>query len=145
MTHEQVSTEDAENSHNSKKSDNKKNKFSSQDDKLIKDQESKYTEGEELTFVRVRFPGNAKSQPFLLGKRNFTYGQKVLAMSDRGMTVGYINSFPYSVTFKKSMLPIRTISKIATQEDIDEQKSFMQKEKEAEVLCKRLIENMTYQ
>ena len=65
--------------------------------------EDKYKDGEELSFVRVRFPGNSKSQPFLLGKRRFTYGQKVLAMSDRGMTVGYINSFPYAVKYDKSL------------------------------------------
>lgn len=102
--------------------------------------EDKYKDGEELSFVRVRFPGNSKSQPFLLGKRRFTYGQKVLAMSDRGMTVGYINSFPYAVKYDKSLNPIRTIAKVASEEDIKEQKSYMQKEKEAEVLCLRLIE-----
>lgn len=117
-----------------------KKKVQKQDEKLIKDQEGKFSEGEELEFIRVRFPGNAKSQPFLLGKRKFVYGQKVIAMSDRGMTVGYINSFPYTVQFDKSMLPIRSISKIATDEDIESQKSFMAKEKEAEVLCIRLIE-----
>jgi cell fate regulator YaaT (PSP1 superfamily) len=117
-----------------------KKKVQKQDEKLIKEQESRFTEGEELTFVRVRFPGNAKSQPFLLGSRKFVYAQKVIAMSDRGMTVGYVNSFPYTVKFDKSMLPIRTISKVATQEDIDEQKSFLQKENDAEVLCLRLIE-----
>ncbi|EQC49820.1 regulatory iron-sulfur-containing complex subunit RicT [Bacteriovorax sp. DB6_IX] len=117
-----------------------KKKVQKQDEKLIKEQESRFSEGEELTFVRVRFPGNAKSQPFLLGSRHFIYGQKVIAMSDRGMTVGYVNSFPYTVPFDKSMLPIRTISKVATDEDIEEQKSFLKKENEAEVLCLRLIE-----
>jgi cell fate regulator YaaT (PSP1 superfamily) len=102
--------------------------------------DTRFTEGEILKFIRVRFPGNAKSQQFLLGKRTFVYGQKVLAMSDRGMTVGYINSFPYELAFEKSMLPIRTISRVAHQEDIEEQKSYYQKEKDAEVLCKRLIE-----
>lgn len=121
-------------------SQKKANKFSKHDDKLAKEQEGKFEEGQVLTMVRVRFPGNAKSQPFLLGKRKFTYGQKVIAMSDRGMTVGYINSFPYEVKFDKSMLPIRSISKVATQEDIDEQKSYMKKENEAEVTCIRLID-----
>ncbi|MFG1492612.1 stage 0 sporulation family protein [Halobacteriovorax sp. ZH4_bin.1] len=126
---------------NDKSGDKKKvNKFNKHDDKLAKEQEGKFEEGQTLTMVRVRFPGNAKSQPFLLGKRKFTYGQKVIAMSDRGMTVGYINSFPYEVTFDKSMLPIRSISKVATQEDIDEQKSYMKKENEAEIVCLRLIE-----
>ena len=101
---------------------------------------SKYQPGEVLKFVRVRFPGNAKSFPFLVERRNFSYGQKVVAMSDRGMTVGYINSFPYETTFNKSMLPIKSISKEASQEDISQQKDYAFKEKEAEILCLNLIE-----
>lgn len=104
------------------------------------DRDQRFTEGEPLTFIRVRFPGNAKSQPFLLGKRSFVYGQKVLAMSDRGMTVGYVNSFPYERPFTKSMLPLRTISKLASQEEIDKQASYIQQEREAASTCNRLIE-----
>ena len=101
---------------------------------------SRFVEGQEIELIRVRFPGNAKSQPFLLGKRNFVYAQKVVAMSDRGMSIGYINSFPYKVEFKESMLPLKSISKVATDEDIEEQKSYHKKENEAEKLCLRLIE-----
>ena len=100
----------------------------------------RFKDGEMLTMIRVRFPGNAKSFPFLLGKRKFNYGQKVVAMSDRGMTVGYINSFPYQVTFNKSMLPIRSIAKAATDEDIRAQIEFRDSEKKAEVICLNLIE-----
>lgn len=100
----------------------------------------RFKDGEMLTMIRVRFPGNAKSFPFLLGKRKFNYGQKVVAMSDRGMTVGYINSFPYQVTFNKSMLPIRSIAKAATDEDIRAQAEFRDSEKKAEVICLNLIE-----
>lgn len=101
---------------------------------------SKYKDGDLLKMVRVRFPGNAKSFPFLEGKRKFAYGQKVIAMSDRGMTVGYINSFPYEIKFNKSMLPIRTISKVASKEDILAQIEFRDSEKKAEVICLNLIE-----
>ena len=100
---------------------------------------SKYKSGDVLKFVRVRFPGNAKSFPFVVEKRNFRYGQKVVAMSDRGMTVGYINSFPHDVNFNRSMLPIRSISREASQEDIKDQRNNIMKEKEAEVLCLNLI------
>jgi cell fate regulator YaaT (PSP1 superfamily) len=101
---------------------------------------AKFTDGEIIKLVRVRFPGNAKSFPFLIGKRSFMYGQKVMAMSDRGMTVGYINSLPYEVPFEKNMLPLKSISKVATQEDVEEQRSYYLKEKEAEKLCINLIE-----
>ncbi|ATH08004.1 hypothetical protein BIY24_08580 [Halobacteriovorax marinus] len=103
-------------------------------------EDGKFTEGELITLVRVRFPGNAKSFPFLIGKRKFMYGQKVMAMSDRGMTLGYINSLPYEVPFKKDMLPLKSISKVATDEDVSEQRSYYLKEKEAENFCKELIE-----
>lgn len=106
----------------------------------IEKQQDKFTEGETLEFVRVRFPGHAKSYPFLIGNRRFAYGQKVVAMSDRGVAVGYINSFPYTVEFDNSMLPIKNIQKVATQEDIDDDLRTYRKQKETETLCLRLIE-----
>ncbi|MBP9680398.1 MAG: hypothetical protein KBD76_03245 [Bacteriovorax sp.] len=117
-------------------------RFSSEEEqKEVEDKESsRFKEGELLTMVRVRFPGNARSFPFLVGKRRFSYGQKVLAMSDRGITVGYINSFPYEVQFNKSMLPVRSIAKVAGPEDIQAQIEFRDSEKKAEVICIHLIE-----
>jgi len=103
------------------------------------ERESKYVDGDVLTFVRVRFPGNAKSFPFITGNKKYDYGQKVVAMSDRGMTVGYINSFPYELKFNKSMLPIKGISKLATEEDISSQQENFDNEREAENLCNSLI------
>ncbi|HLW56626.1 MAG TPA: regulatory iron-sulfur-containing complex subunit RicT [Bacteriovoracaceae bacterium] len=109
------------------------------EEKEAKD-ESRFKEGQILRFVRVRFPGNAKSFPFLVGKRQIEYGQKVVAMSDRGMAVGYVNSFPYEVPFNKSMLPIRSIAKIATEEDIQKDKEAYHQQKNAENICNDLIE-----
>jgi len=101
---------------------------------------SRFKDGEKLNMIRVRFPGNARSFPFLVGKRRFAYGQKVLAMSDRGMTVGYINSISYEVPFNKSMLPIRSIAKVASAEDIQAQIEFRDSEKKAEIKCIHLID-----
>ena len=122
--------------------DNKKNKSEDPNDKLKRQQEEegRFKQGQILRFVRVRFPGNAKSFRFFIGKRNFSYGQKVVAMSDRGIDIGYINSFPYDVEFNKSMLPIRSITKIATEEDLEKQRENKEKEKNAEIMCLRLIE-----
>ena len=112
-----------------------------EDQKLQEEKEnSRFKEGEKLIMIRVRFPGNARSFPFLIGKRKFAYGQKVVAMSDRGMTVGYINSFPYEVIFNKSMLPVRSIAKVASAEDIQAQVEFRDSEKKAEVICIHLID-----
>lgn len=112
-----------------------------EDQKIQEEKEnSRFKDGEKLIMIRVRFPGNARSFPFLVGKRKFAYGQKVVAMSDRGMTVGYINSFPYEVIFNKSMLPVRSIAKVASSEDIKAQIEFRDSEKKAEVICIHLIE-----
>jgi len=104
------------------------------------ERESRFKDGEPISLVRVRFPGNAKSFPFLVGKKKFSYGQKVVAMSDRGMTVGYINSFPYEVKYQKSMGVLRSIAKLASDEDIQAQMDFRAAEKKAEVLCLKLID-----
>ncbi len=102
--------------------------------------ESKFKPGQLLKLIRVRFPGNSKSFPFLVGKRVFMYGQKVVAMSDRGMDIGYINSLPYEIEFQESMLPLRPISKLATDEDLEKQKENKARETEAEIICIRLID-----
>lgn len=106
----------------------------------IEKQQDKFEDGQILSFVRVRFPGHAHSFPFLTGNRTFMYGQKVVAMSDRGVAVGYINSFPYEVEFDPSMLPIKSINKIATEEDIQKDLELYRKQKETETVCLRLIE-----
>ena len=103
--------------------------------------DNRFKEGQILRFVRVRFPGNARSFPFLIGKRRIEYGQKVVAMSDRGMAVGYVNSFPYEVPFNKSMLPVRSIAKVATEEDIVKDKEAYRQQKDAENICNDLIQD----
>jgi len=115
-----------------------------QSDELKTPQKDKHNfkKGQKLKFIRVRFPGHIKSYPFVYGQKDIMYGQKVVAMSDRGMTVGYVNSFPYEVEFQESMLPIKSISKIATEKDIEEQVQNYQKEREAEITCKRVINKL---
>jgi cell fate regulator YaaT (PSP1 superfamily) len=103
-------------------------------------EDSRFKEGQTLRFVRVRFPGNSRSFAFLIGKRRIEYGQKVVAMSDRGMAVGYVNSFPYDVTFNKSMLPVRSISKVAMEDDIVKDREAYHQQKNAENICNDLIE-----
>jgi len=99
-------------------------------------------EGEEITLVRVRFPGNSRSFPFLYGKRHLLYGQKVVAMSDRGVDIGYINSIPYQVYFHKGLLPLRSIIKVATLEDFTKQKTHHALMQKAQALCVDQIEKL---
>ena len=103
-------------------------------------EDSRFKEGQILRFVRVRFPGNSRSFAFLVGKRHIEYGQKVVAMSDRGMAVGYVNSFPYDVAFNKGMLPVRSISKVAMEDDIIKDREAYHQQKNAENICNDLIE-----
>jgi cell fate regulator YaaT (PSP1 superfamily) len=121
-----------------KESKEKKQNYSNKGE--VTEDNCRFTEGQVLRFVRVRFPGHARSYPFLIGKRQIMYGQKVVAMSDRGMAVGYINSFVYELPFEKEMLPLRSISKIATDEDIEKEKENYRKQKETETICQGLIE-----
>jgi len=98
-----------------------------------------FKHGDILNFIRVRFPGNAKSFSFYMGDRKLMYGQKVVAMSDRGIAVGYINSFPYQLVYTKDMPPIRSILRVATEEDLQTERDTYKKQKEVETLCIDLI------
>ena len=104
------------------------------------DHEHKFKWGEMIKMVRVRFPGNSKSFPFLLSDFPFNYGESVMALSDRGLQVGYINSFPYEIPYTDKLQPLKTILKKATAEDIDEQYRLFKKEKETEEVSKKLID-----
>jgi cell fate regulator YaaT (PSP1 superfamily) len=112
------------------------------EEKSNSEDDSRFKDGDEITLVRVRFPGNSRSFPFVTGKRVFGYGQKVIAMSDRGMDVGYINSFPYLTTFKKQMLPLRSIANVASEQDIREQQDNIRKQKEAESKANDLVRKL---
>lgn len=141
-------SEDQTYNENNEAEHKRKGKFSPKEE--ITAENCKFTEGEILRFVKVRFPGHARSYSFLVGDRTIMYGQKVIAMSDRGMAVGYINSFVYELPFKQDLLPLRSIKKIATEEDIEAEKENYKKQKETETICQRLIEkhnldmNMTH-
>lgn len=134
-------TKNTENDFDDSSDENKKNLKALKNTKdEITEENCHFTEGELLKFVRVRFPGHAKSYPFLMGKRKLMYGQKVVAMSDRGMAVGYINSFPYELNFSKDMLPLMTINKVASEHDIEREKETYKRQKEIETTCQNLIE-----
>jgi cell fate regulator YaaT (PSP1 superfamily) len=132
-------SDESEEQPNSDRSQAKKKNFKIHDRDEITEENCRFTEGEILKFVRVRFPGHAKSYAFLVGSRNLMYGQKVMAMSDRGIAVGYINSFEYSVPFNKNLLPIKSINKIATEEDITKENETYKRQKEIETICQDLI------
>jgi cell fate regulator YaaT (PSP1 superfamily) len=56
------------------------------------------------------------------------------------MAVGYINSFTYEVTFSPSLLPIRSIHKFASEQDVVKDQDNQTKEKKTREICRDLVE-----
>lgn len=106
----------------------------------LDDEGETFAPGQKLLLVRVRFPGNSRPHTFLVGKRSYSYGQRVVAMSDRGLSVGYVNSFPYEISYHENMGKFRPITRAATDEDLQLQKEHLYREREADIRCKQLIE-----
>lgn len=104
------------------------------------DQGETFTSGQRLQLVRVRFPGNSRPHTFLVGKRNYNYGQQVVAMSDRGLSVGYVNSFPYEINYHENMGKFRPITRAATDEDLIQQREQLHRERQADLIGKNMIE-----
>lgn len=99
----------------------------------------KFNEGESLRVVRVRFPGQVNPGTFLLGSTPYTYGQKVVALSERGPAVGYINSLPFQMVYQSEMGELREIERAATDADDEKFKDEYQKQREAQEVFKRLV------
>jgi cell fate regulator YaaT (PSP1 superfamily) len=109
-------------------------------DQADNDVSSKFHDGQMLRFVRVRFPGNNKPMPFFIGDLDYHYGQKVVAMSEKGMAVGFVNSFAYEVKFHRSLLPIRSIVKFASAEDGLADEETFREERRLREIVDRMIE-----
>lgn len=93
-----------------------------------------------LRFVRVRFPGNNRSFAFYIADKDYHLGQKVLAMSDRGMAVGFVNSSAYELKFHRGLLPVRSIVKVASKDDLHFDEEAFRQEKRLREICDRAIE-----
>jgi cell fate regulator YaaT (PSP1 superfamily) len=101
-----------------------------------------FKDGQLLQFVAVRFPGNSKPFPFYIGNKKIPYGERVVAMNDRGVDIGFVNSFPYTKKYSKLMDPIRHIQKIAGAEDLAREREWQRKELEAKFYCESLIQQL---
>lgn len=96
-------------------------------------------EGELIKLVRVRFPGSSAPGIFRVGKRVFNYGEKVVAMSERGMTIGFVNSQIYERPYSKDMKDLLYIEKSATDEDVLYYKNAYQEQKKARNVFNELV------
>ncbi|MFA5584295.1 MAG: PSP1 domain-containing protein [Bacteriovoracaceae bacterium] len=88
-------------------------------------------------FIKVRFPGITEAQTFLTENKQYKYGTPVVAMSPRGLAIGYINSFPYEEEASSS--PLLSIVKEATEEDFIHYKNIYQEQRKIEEIAKYLI------
>lgn len=97
-------------------------------------------EGQVVQLVRVRFPGQSRPGIFRAGSVPLEHGQKVVAMSERGMTIGFINSQIYEAPYSKEMGEVHNLKKTATQEDELYYKQVYQEQKKARLVFNQLVE-----
>lgn len=93
-----------------------------------------------VRLVRVRFPGQVLPGIFLAGQGSYEHGQKVVAMSDRGMTIGFVNSQIYGAPYSSEMGELRTIKRLATDEDVISFKEAYQHQRRARDVFNRLVQ-----
>jgi len=98
-----------------------------------------YEPGQILNCVRVRFFGQTQACTFLMGNLPIEYGQKVVAMSERGLTIGYVNSYPFELPYSEKTENLRTINKVASDTDVAKYKLIYQEQKEVRNTFNRLI------
>src|SRR5690606_9670420 len=96
-------------------------------------------EKEMIRLVRVRFPSEMQPGVFLVGDLPLEYGQRVVAMSERGLAVGFINSQVYEEEYHKEMGELLHIKRIASDEDLIKYKADYQKQREAAEVFKQLV------
>ncbi len=89
--------------------------------------------------VNVRFLWQSNPGTFLTGDLPIKYGQRVVALSDRGMAVGFVNSHLFAPRGPDSEAEYQTISRIASDEDIERFKQLYQKQRDAADIFKTLV------
>ena len=93
-----------------------------------------------MRFVKVRFLGQSLPGTFLIGDLPIQYGSRVIAMSERGMAIGFVNSDPFDLKISESIKEIQNINKIATEEDIDKYKHIYQEQRNTRIIFRELVD-----
>ena len=89
--------------------------------------------------VKVRFLGQSHPGTFLAGDLPIQYGSRVVAMSERGMAIGHVNSYPFDLPSTASMPNIQSIAKIATSEDLEKYKQVYQDQRDVSLIFNQLV------
>jgi cell fate regulator YaaT (PSP1 superfamily) len=92
-----------------------------------------------IQLVNVRFFDQVQPATLVIGHLDVKYGQKVVALSNRGKAIGVVNSFPFSLSDNAENKNYQSIIKIATEQDIDECKKIYQEQRKAGEVFKDLV------
>jgi cell fate regulator YaaT (PSP1 superfamily) len=84
-----------------------------------------------IQLVNVRFFDQVQPATLIIGNVDVKYGQKVVALSNRGKAIGVVNSFPFSLSNFAESKSYQSIIKIATDQDIEECKQIYQEQRKA--------------
>jgi cell fate regulator YaaT (PSP1 superfamily) len=89
--------------------------------------------------VKIRFLDQVQPVTCEVGELEVCYGQKVVALSDRGVAIGVVNSLPFSSPENDQGQSYHKILKIATDQDIEDCKRIYQEQRAAGVIFKDLV------
>jgi cell fate regulator YaaT (PSP1 superfamily) len=92
-----------------------------------------------LVLVNIRFLDQVQPVTCLVGNFEIHYGQKVVALSDRGVAIGFVNSSPFYPTKNSKTKSYDKILKIATDQDIEDCKRVYQDQRGAIIIFKDLV------
>jgi cell fate regulator YaaT (PSP1 superfamily) len=92
-----------------------------------------------LALVNVRFFDQVQPVTCVIGDREVFYGQKVVALSDRGVAIGVVNSLPFYSPKNGQGQSYQKILKLAKDQDIEDCKIIYQKQRAAGIIFKDLI------
>ena len=107
----------------------------------MSDQSGATENTEEITeLIRVRFWGNPRPHTFRTEGHKYRHRQMVVAESDRGSTVGIINSFPFQKKVPVDKYP--PIEREATKEDLEKHEKNQQQAKEIKAKAMDLVEEL---
>lgn len=89
--------------------------------------------------VNVRFLDQVQPVTCVVGDHEVFYGQKVVALSDRGVAIGVVNSLPFISPKNDNEQIYHKILKIATDQDIEDCKTIYQKQRAAGSIFEELV------
>jgi cell fate regulator YaaT (PSP1 superfamily) len=92
--------------------------------------------------VYVRFFDQIHPTPFLVGELDIKYGQKVVALSNRGLAIGIVNSSPFNLSSAEQGQGVQSILKIATDQDTEACKKLYQQQRQVAPVFQQLVRQL---